>query len=462
MKRAFWLTGAIALSLLWRPASAQLKEFRVTPYDQPPAIPLVQANTQFPDNALILVYSSLPGLDFRSSMNAINNVTWNPVANRYQILVSPVKQILFVFGNGFIEKDIATISPQPKEVLYYKVEESISTQTIDKATFKITSDPPGATILINDIETAYRTPANRELPAGQLHIALRLPDYLEADTIIRCAPAERINLFIRLKPSWADVTIKVAPSDAQVIMDGKAVSAASVSLIPLTGPAMGLKPGVHELVVSRDRHKTQTFRFSVSSGEKKDFDIKLETVTGRLMVNTDPAGAMVQLNGRLEGSTPFDRSLPVGQYLINIRMDGHMDVSKTVTVSENSFITVNETLRNYSKVIRPLQSKSRFFTVLGLVGLGGGAYLWNSAKVNFDAYQSATTNAASLREKVEFADRVYPAALAAGALSMISAIHYGGRVRKSKREWGLVATPLIGGFGLAFHHRLGSSAETVK
>lgn len=51
--------------------SAQLKEFHITERE-PDGTSVVQASTDYPDNAMILVYSDLQELDFRSSVGAIN------------------------------------------------------------------------------------------------------------------------------------------------------------------------------------------------------------------------------------------------------------------------------------------------------------------------------------------------------------------------------------------------------
>ena len=69
---------------------AQLKEFEITPLPKP-EISLVQANTEFGEDALIIIYSSLTNLNFRSSMGMIDKQSYNPKSNRYEILVRPVK-----------------------------------------------------------------------------------------------------------------------------------------------------------------------------------------------------------------------------------------------------------------------------------------------------------------------------------------------------------------------------------
>ncbi|MFM9074284.1 MAG: hypothetical protein ACKORJ_01745 [Bacteroidota bacterium] len=128
----------LSIILSWAGSlQAQLREFKVAQFPDAPSSNIVQASTTYPDNALILVYTDLPDLNFRSSMNGINQVSWNPTANRYQILVTPIRQLLFVFANKFIETSLGVISPQPKQVLSFKVEE----KPVVEVDSKITSKP---------------------------------------------------------------------------------------------------------------------------------------------------------------------------------------------------------------------------------------------------------------------------------------------------------------------------------
>ena len=102
----------VVFSFLFLPilAHAQLKEFEVSEMSRP-EVSVVQANVDFPGDALLLIYSSLDNLNFRSSMGAINKQSYNPKSNRYEVLINPVKQIVFVYASGYIESKIGTINP---------------------------------------------------------------------------------------------------------------------------------------------------------------------------------------------------------------------------------------------------------------------------------------------------------------------------------------------------------------
>ena len=114
--KSFLLTTAIALPIL---TTAQLKEFEVSEMDRPD-VPVVQANVDFPDDAIMLVYSSLKDLNFRSSLGAIDKVSYNSQSNRYEVFFKPNKQMLFVYASNFVEQKIETFNPNPKDELFLK------------------------------------------------------------------------------------------------------------------------------------------------------------------------------------------------------------------------------------------------------------------------------------------------------------------------------------------------------
>ena len=129
-------------------ALAQLKEFEVSAMERPD-VAVVQANTQFPDDAMLFVYASLKDLNFRSSLGGIDKVSYNTQANRYEILFKPNKQILFVYASNFVEQKIETFNPNPKDVFYYKVEQKQESEKLQPGFIKINSEPEGCKIMLN-------------------------------------------------------------------------------------------------------------------------------------------------------------------------------------------------------------------------------------------------------------------------------------------------------------------------
>ncbi len=72
------------------------------------------------------------------------------------------------------------------------------------------------------------------------------------------------------------------------------------------------------------------------------------------------------------------------------------------------------------------------------------------ANAAYAAYKKTTTDADALRERVSFADKIYPIFFGVAALSLIPAITSAKKLKRLKKEWGLTAVPMREGAGLAF------------
>ena len=165
-------------------ANAQLKEFDVSEMPRP-EVSIVQANADFPDNALLLIYSSIDNLNFRSSIGRLNKQTYNPTASRYEVLVDPLKQMIFVSKPGFMELKVSIINPDPKDIFYYKVEEKkLSNINIEKGILKLFTDPKECEITLNGIKVIEKTPYSGELNAVSYQLNIIKTNYETIDTIV--------------------------------------------------------------------------------------------------------------------------------------------------------------------------------------------------------------------------------------------------------------------------------------
>ncbi|MCC5918219.1 MAG: hypothetical protein JJU02_12945 [Cryomorphaceae bacterium] len=114
------LSITLFLLFLGNISVGQLKQLEVLEIENP-QIQVVQANNNYPDNAMVIVYSNVRNLTFRSSMGGINQQRYNAQSNRYEILINPVRQILLVSHPEYLETRVSTINPQPKEVFYFQI-----------------------------------------------------------------------------------------------------------------------------------------------------------------------------------------------------------------------------------------------------------------------------------------------------------------------------------------------------
>lgn len=215
------MNRAILLLLLLLPllVQAQLKEFEAEPLQRNENV--IQGNRDFPDNVLILVYSSLDYLQFRSSLDVINRQSYNAQLSRYEILAEPRKQMINVSAPGFMQLLIATINPNPKDVLYYKVEEK-KTEVVstEPGTLRIITEPSGADVIINGIKASDKTPFTGELLAQTYSLTLRKQDFNPFDTLMSVQSGQRVLLDLKLTKQQGRFSISSTPAGAQVFLNG--------------------------------------------------------------------------------------------------------------------------------------------------------------------------------------------------------------------------------------------------
>ncbi len=158
---------------------------------------MLLSNNSFDNDALVFVQSEIPDLTFNSSMSAIERQTYNSNVGRYELYVKPVKQLLFVGADGMVEKTMGIVNPQSGEVIGFVVKQVADDASFGKGFISIVSDPPDASIAINDVETAYKTPSTIALE-GITKISIHKKYYFRYDTVIQVNANERTGLAVNL------------------------------------------------------------------------------------------------------------------------------------------------------------------------------------------------------------------------------------------------------------------------
>jgi uncharacterized protein (TIGR02145 family) len=302
--------------------NAQLREFSIS--DMPrPEVPVVQANNQFPDDALVLVYSTIEALEFRSSLGAIDKQTYNASASRYELLVKPVKQMLFAAKAGYIEEKITTLNPNPKEVYYYKLEgkkDALPVQS-DPGTLQINTTPPGADIFLNGIQIINKTPFNVVVTAGTTRIKLRKKKYAEFDTTITIESQKSTSVSHFFQSTYLYLSISSNPTGANVTLDGVVLGTTPLSReIDLSDVS---KQGLKALRVQLAGYEEIEEPINYSPSNKPlELKYEMKRRKGAFLITSEPVGASVYIDGAFKGLTPYSASGEFGTYDVNVELDG--------------------------------------------------------------------------------------------------------------------------------------------
>lgn len=321
MRKYYFLFFTIASFAL----SAQLKEFHITERDAD-GTSVIQASAEYPDNAMVLVYSNLTNLDFRSSVGGINQQRYNQRANRYEILVSPQRQILFVAAGGFIEQRVDLINPGPKDVFRYMVEER---KGQDELSVFFTVTPNDAKLFIDNIPTDINQTVS--VPMGTVNIRLEREGYRPIDESLVIS-TEQVNYVYNMRQVTLEpVRIRTNVDRARVEIDDNEKGSTDAT----GGFDLFLFPGVYTIRMSRRSYLPMIQTVYVEEEGDNLFHFDLEKNVGYISLDLEPRDAEVFINReKVALNDEFIERSP-GTYMIEVRKEGFSSFAKTVELDRD-------------------------------------------------------------------------------------------------------------------------------
>ena len=194
-------------------------------------------------------------------------------------------------------------------------------------TLEITSIPAGAEVFIDE-EKRGATPLSLELAVGAHALSLVHPNYEQKQEDIRIETGQTLakEYLLDQKTGYAlDVTSE--PSGARVYIDGTYRGTTPVRKLELTASTGTMR-------VRKDGYGYKDVRLELTSGPNRQH-VTLEQQTFRLILNSEPTGALVYLGGRELGATPVTRTLSAGTYKIRIAKEGYQSQEVTIQLDKD-------------------------------------------------------------------------------------------------------------------------------
>ena len=195
----------------------------------------------------------------------------------------------------------------------------------------ITSEPPGARVLI-DNEQIGETPLN-DVPveAGEHSLTVQAERYLDLSQALTVTGREvRQQLELTLAPAWAEVSIDSTPTGATILVDGESAGTTPATLEILQGERQLML----QLASFADWQQT----LEILAGEAQALGtITLEPAAGLIALASSPSGANVTVDGEFQGQTPLELALtPDRSHRLAVFKPGYRRHNETLTVTAGS------------------------------------------------------------------------------------------------------------------------------
>jgi len=182
----------------------------------------------------------------------------------------------------------------------------------------IVSDPPGASIVVNDRNELKQTPHTvTHLQSGQYELTISLPDYRSHEQTITISDAIETKVNIKMTPAfgWLDLTSN--PPQSEVVIDGNVIG-----VTPLQNSK--LPSGEYLLTVRTEYYKDHQEMITIKDGEHLTLDVALIADFGRLSVQGFPVGARIVVDGKYRGKVPsIIEPVSVGSHHVKIEEGEH-------------------------------------------------------------------------------------------------------------------------------------------
>ncbi len=180
-----------------------------------------------------------------------------------------------------------------------------------------------------------QTPLEKELPAGEYQVVLEKKGYhkkvlsllIEAGSIVDrevpLVPIEKPDV----QPKRALLRVETNPEGAQVFINNE--------LKGTTPCDLDMPVGDYKLRLVLKYFQVWGEKLSLEAGKTK-INYGLQKMSGSVKITSEPLGAVVCINNRQEGITPFEKIMDAGIYDIKLNLEGYEEsISSTELIDSN-------------------------------------------------------------------------------------------------------------------------------
>ncbi len=245
----------------------------------------------------------------------------------------------------------------------------------------VTSQPSGATVIVDGMDRGTTPVTLFDLTPGLHHIKYRLAGYGEADRFVdtgREGPFIERNVV--LQEDKGLLLLKTEPPGASIVIDG-----VTIGQTPRLVTHLAAKDS-YNVKLRKAGYQEQLIQVRFDGRRPLVREETLVAASGTVNVLSDPSGAEVTINGIVRGTTPIlVKEVPRGRAVVKFRLDGFEDEVRELAINAGDAQTLSVSMKGLPGTLRltSVPEGARFYVneeargrgPLAIPGLKPGEYV---------------------------------------------------------------------------------------
>ena len=246
----------------------------------------------------------------------------------------------------------------------------------------ITSQPSGATVIVDGMDRGTTPVTLFDLAPGRHHLKYRLAGYVERDRFFNTndAPGPYLEKNEVLEEEKGLLLLKTEPEGCDIQIDG-----VSVGRTPRLVTHLAVK-GVYNVKFRKAGYQDQVINVKFEGRKPLVREEKMVLASGTIDISSEPAGAEVTVNGIVKGVTPLRvEEVPRGRATVKFRLDGFAEEVRELAINAGDIQALPIVLKGLPGTLQlaSVPDGARFYVnneakgkgPLSLTGLNPGEYV---------------------------------------------------------------------------------------
>ncbi|MDP8232957.1 MAG: PEGA domain-containing protein, partial [Candidatus Zophobacter franzmannii] len=278
----------------------------------------------------LIVKTELKGLGFKNIGRPTPHAAqYDEGLHQYKFYLNDKQRVMQITHSEYEPLEVRLLADWNIEVKAQRVYEMVLENRPENEVipFNIITNPNDATKFIDD--KSLGTGESFELEVGEHNLRVEKEGYEpHSETIIVSKTKPYINITLA-EAEPVMITIKSTPTEADINLDSLKKGK--------TDKAVFVFPGEYTLRLSKDKYDILERKITVTKTGSNLFDFSLTKNTSILTIDSTPSNCEVYINN--EKVTGNKLELPPGMYRIEVKKDGYIEQSKTLTLEKGKDTT---------------------------------------------------------------------------------------------------------------------------